>query len=228
MKSYEEMAEQVLKRSEKEIEKRNMRRRKTARIVSSLSCFCIIAVICFSVYNNEIFDFGKNAGYQKQSIATTETGEKTNEVKDLENYKYSINNSINREQDEVAGTASKPTYNVPSQEAGKASDIFFDSTEETAKTESFPEITTEQAVKNAREKLSDKEIETIINLENPKIEEVVLKGDTSIYLFDESFDTTEKSLYKITYNTELDGLLGPITFYVDKMSGIVIGADYRE
>ena len=46
--------------------------------------------------------------------------------------------------------------------------------------------------------------------------------------FDESIDATGKSLYKITYNTELDGLLGPITFYVDKMSGIVIGADYRE
>ena len=227
MKSYEEMAEQVLKRSEKEIEKRNMRRRKTARIVSSLSCFCIIAVICFSVYNNEIFDFGKNAGYQKQSIATTETGEKTNEVKDLENYKYSINNSINREQDEVAGTASKPTYNVPSQEAGEEFDVL-DSTKENAEIESFSIITTEQAVKNARKMLSDKEIETIINLENPKIEEVVLNGDTSIYLFDESFDVTGKSLYKITYNTELDGLLGPITFYVDKMSGIVIGADYRE
>lgn len=227
MKSYEEMAEQVLKRSEKEIEKRNKRIRKTTRIVSSLSCFCIIAVICFSVYNNEIFDFGKNAGYQEQSIATTETGEKTNEVKDLENYKYSINNSINREQDAVAGTAPEPTYNAPSQETGKVFDIL-DSTEETAEMESFPGITTEQAVKNAREKLSDKEIETIINLENPKIEEVVFKGDTSIYLFDESIDATGKSLYKITYNTELDGLLGPITFYVDKMSGIVIGADYRE
>ena len=227
MKSYEEMAEQVLKRSEKEIEKRNKRIRKTTRIVSSLSCFCIIAVICFSVYNNEIFDFGKNAGYQEQSIATTETGEKTNEVKDLENYKYSINNSINREQDAVAGTAPKPTHGAPSQEVDKVFDVL-DSTEETAEMESFPEITTEQAVKNAREKLSDKEIETIINLESPKIEEVVLKGDTSIYLFDESIDATGKSLYKITYNTELDGLLGPITFYVDKMSGIVIGADYRE
>ena len=227
MKSYEEMAEQVLKRSEKEIEKRNKRIRKTTRIVSSLSCFCIIAVICFSVYNNEIFDLGKNAGYQEQSIATTETGEKTNEVKDLENYKYSINNSINREQDAVAGTAPKPTHSAPSQEVDKVFDVL-DSAEETAEKESFPEITTEQAVKNAREKLSDKEIETIINLENPKIEEVVLKGDTSIYLFDESIDATGKSLYKITYNTELDGLLGPITFYVDKMSGIVIGADYRE
>ena len=58
--------------------------------------------------------------------------------------------------------------------------------------------------------------------------EVILDGDTSIYLFDESFDATKKSLYKITYNTELDGLIGPITFYVDNMSGIVIGADYRE
>ena len=227
MKSYEEMAEQVLKRSEKEFEKRNKRIRKTTRIVSSLSCFCIIAVICFSVYNNEIFDFGKNAGYQEQSIATTETGKKTNEVKDLENYKYSINNSINREQDVVAGTAPKPTHGAPSQEVDKVFDVL-DSTEETAEMESFPEITTEQAVKNAREKLSDKEMETIINLENPKIEEVVLKSDTSIYLFDESTDFKGKSFYKITYNTELDGLLGPITFYVDKMSGIVIGADYRE
>lgn len=227
MKSYEEMAEQVLKRSEKEFEKRNKRIIKTTRIVSSLSCFCIIAVICFSVYNNEIFDFGKNAGCQEQSIATTETGEKTNEVKELENYKYSINNSINREQDAVAGTAPKPTYGAPSQEVDKVFDVL-DSIEEAAEMESFPEITTEQAVKNAREKLSDKEIESIINLENPKIEEVVFKGDTSIYLFDESIDATGKSLYKITYNTELDGLLGPITFYVDKMSGIVIGTDYRE
>jgi len=227
MKSYEEMAEQVLKRSEKEIEKRNMRRRKTTRIVSSLSGFCIIAVICFSVYNNEYFDFGNNTDYQEQSIATTETGEKANEVKEQENYKYSINNSINREQDAVAGTASKPANGAPSQENGKVFDDL-DSTEETAEMESFPEITTEQAVKNTREKLSDKEIETIINLENPKIEEVVLKDDTSIYLFDESIDAKGKSLYKITYNTEFDGLLGPITFYVDKMSGIVIGADYRE
>ena len=196
-------------------------------IVSSLSCFCIIAVMCFSVYNNEIFDFGNNTGYQEQSIATTETGEKASEVKELENYKYSTNTSINRKQDAVAGTAPKPTHDAPSQEAVKVFDIL-DSTEETAEMESFPGITTEQAVKNAREKLSDKEIETIINLENPKIEEVVFKGDTSIYLFDESIDATGKSLYKITYNTELDGLLGPITFYVDKMSGIVIGADYRE
>ena len=227
MKSYEEMAEQVLKRSEKEIEKRNVRRRKTTRIVSSLSCFCIIAVICFGVNNNEIFDFGNNAGYQEQSIANTETGKKINEKKELENYKYSINNSINKEQDVVAGTAFKPANGALSKEAGEEYDAL-DSTEKNAEIESISIITTEQAVKNAREMLSDKEIETIINLENPKIEEVILEGDTSIYLFDESFDTTEKSLYKITYNTELDGLLGPITFYVDKMSGIVIGADYRE
>ena len=227
MKSYEEMAEQVLKRSEKEIEKRNVRRRKTTRLVSSLSCFCIIAVICFSVYNNEYFDFGNNTDYQEQSIATTEAGKKTNEEKEAENYKYSINNSINKEQDVVAGTAFKPASGALSKEDGEEFDAL-DSTEKNAEIESFSIITTEQAVKNARKMLSDKEIETIINLENPKIEEVVLKGDTSIYLFDESFDTTEKSLYKITYHTELDGLLGPITFYVDKMSGIVIGADYRE
>lgn len=227
MKSYEEMAEQVLKRSEKEIEKRNMRRRKTTRIVSSLSCFCIIAVICFSVYNNKILDFGNNTGYQEQSIANTETGKKTNEEKESENYKYSINNSINREQDVVAGIAFKPASGALSKEDGEKFDAL-DSTEKNAEIESISIITTEQAVKNAREMLSDKEIETIINLENPKIEEVILEGDTSIYLFDEDFDTTEKSLYKITYNTELDGLLGPITFYVDKMSGIVIGADYRE
>ena len=179
------------------------------------------------MYNNEIFDFGNNAGYQEQSIANTETGKKTNEKKELENYKYSINNSINKEQDVVAGTAFKPANGPLSKEAGEEYDAL-DSTEKNAEIESISIITTEQAVKNAREMLSDKEIETIINLENPKIEEVILEGDTSIYLFDESFDTTEKSLYKITYNTELDGLLGPITFYVDKMSGIVIGADYRE
>ncbi len=224
MKSYEEMAEQVLKRSEKEIAKRNMQKRKAIRIVSSLSCFCIIAVICFSVYNNDFLYYEKNSRYQEQSVATNKTG---NEVKEQQNYKYSTNSSVNREQDAVVGTAPEPAYGAPSQEVDKVFDVL-DSTEETAEMESFPEITTEQAVKNAREKLSDKEIETIINLENPKIEEVVLKDGASIYLFDESIDFKGKSFYKITYNTELDGLLGPITFYVDKMSGIVIGADYRE
>lgn len=227
MKSYEEMAEQVLKRSEKEIEKRNIRRRKTVRYVSSLSCFCIIAVICVGVYHSGYLDFGKSSDIDEQIVATGEAGGKQNETNELENYKYSVNTSIDKEQSAVKETKPEAAQGASSQKYEIVLDTS-DNTDLTAEKESFPGITTEQAIKNASEKLSDKEIETIINLENPKIEEVVLKGDTSIYLFDESFDATGKNLYKITYNTEQDGLLGPITFYVDKMSGIVIGCDYRE
>ena len=69
---------------------------------------------------------------------------------------------------------------------------------------------------------------TITNLDNPKTEEVIFESAPPIYLYDENTDVVGKKLDKITYNTEFDALLGPITFYVDKSTGIVIGSDYRE
>ncbi len=90
------------------------------------------------------------------------------------------------------------------------------------------EITPQTAIENLKEQLDKKSIETITNFDNPKMEEVVFDTQPSIYLFDDKLDIVGKGLYKITFHTTMDGLLGPMVFYVDKLSGNVIGADYRE
>ncbi len=90
------------------------------------------------------------------------------------------------------------------------------------------EITSQTAIENVKKKLDKKSIETITNFDNPKIEEVVFDTQPSIYLFDDKHNIVGKDLYKITFNTIQDGLLGPMVFYVDKVNGEIIGADYRE
>ncbi|MBE7010323.1 MAG: hypothetical protein E7418_02395 [Ruminococcaceae bacterium] len=89
------------------------------------------------------------------------------------------------------------------------------------------EIPSETAIENVKKKLEKKSIETITNLDNPKIEEVIFDAQPSIYLFDDKVNIVGKNLYKITFNTTQDGLLGPMVFYVDKFNGNLIGADYR-
>ncbi len=89
-------------------------------------------------------------------------------------------------------------------------------------------ITPEKAIEYAKQVLDDKSKETIQNFKNPKVEEVVLKKAASIYLFEEKTEIVGSKLYKITFDTTQDGLLGPIVFYVDKLNGEVVGMDYRE
>lgn len=224
MKTYEEMAKQVLKRSEEEIENRNIRRRKMTRIVSSLSCFCMVAVIGFAVYQNGLLDFGKStdiAGTQIDDVVENGT---TTGTTDEETFMYSMQTSA----DEEMKTATKESGSVeavkPESAMGSEAALEDNAVNEECRTG----ITEEQAVANARAMLREKEIETIINLDNPKIEDVVFEEKPPFYLFDENKYIAGNGLFKITYNTELDGLLGPITFYVDKVSGIVIGCDLRE
>lgn len=76
--------------------------------------------------------------------------------------------------------------------------------------------------------LSEQQKETIVNIDNPKIEELILEKEPSVYLFNENAKLAGKTLIKYTYNTTQDGLLGPITFYVDKKTGYVLASDYRE
>lgn len=89
------------------------------------------------------------------------------------------------------------------------------------------EITPEKAVEYTKQMLDDKSKESIKNINNPKIEDVVFNEAPSIYLFEEKTDTIGRKLYRIIYNTEQDGLLGPIVFYVDKLNGKIVGMDYR-
>lgn len=89
-------------------------------------------------------------------------------------------------------------------------------------------ITKEEAVKIAQTDIKEIEKSTIINFENPTVEEVVLDEKVSIYLFDDDEKIIGKKAYRITFNTEQDGLLGPIVYYIDKDNGELLGLDYRE
>ncbi|MBQ2840793.1 MAG: hypothetical protein IJE70_05555 [Oscillospiraceae bacterium] len=90
-------------------------------------------------------------------------------------------------------------------------------------------ITPEEAVESAKQLLDDKSKKEIENFENPKVEEVVFsKAPGVIYRFNKKTRITGRRLYKITFHTFRDGLLGPIVFYVDKICGEVVGMDYRE
>ena len=90
------------------------------------------------------------------------------------------------------------------------------------------EISPQAAIEIAKNELNEKSIETIINYDNPNIEEIVADTNLSICCFEENVDIVGKELYKISFNTIHDGLLGPIVFYVDKMGGKLIGAEFRE
>ncbi len=83
-------------------------------------------------------------------------------------------------------------------------------------------------VKDCLSLLPEKQFETIINPDNPKTQEIVFETEPSVYLFDENTKLKGRKVIKYTYNTTQDGLLGPITFYADKETGIVLAGDYRE
>ncbi len=88
-------------------------------------------------------------------------------------------------------------------------------------------IDAQAATEIVKEKLDEKSASAITNLDNPKIEEVVFDKRPPIYYFEDKIDVVGKALYKITFNTTQDGLLGPMVFYVDKSSGALIGAEFR-
>ena len=88
-------------------------------------------------------------------------------------------------------------------------------------------VTSDKAVEIVLKKLDDKSKETIINPDNPKVEEVILTKDSSRGYFEGKDGFKEKRVYKITFNTIHDGLLGPMVFYVDIENGDLIGTDFR-
>lgn len=90
------------------------------------------------------------------------------------------------------------------------------------------EITPEEAIIIAKNnEIENGGKETILNFDNPEIEEVIFEASPSIAYFGRKTDVSGKPLYKVTFRTEQDGLLGPIVLYIKKAGGKVIGADYR-
>lgn len=86
----------------------------------------------------------------------------------------------------------------------------------------------EKAVEVTRQLLDEKTMETITNLRSPDVTEVMFSENPDKYLTDKKEDISGRPLYKVVYTTELDGLLGPIVFYVDRQTGRVVAMDYRE
>lgn len=86
----------------------------------------------------------------------------------------------------------------------------------------------EEAINIAKEELTKEEKESITNFENPVVEEMSFTKEPNIYKYDNTESMIDKQVYKITFHTKQDNLLGPIVFYIDVIDGQIYGMDYRE
>ena len=58
-------------------------------------------------------------------------------------------------------------------------------------------------------------LDTIIDIDSPIVESI------------SDYSPENKDVWKVIYETSLDGLLGPIIIYVDKYTGDVVGTELR-
>lgn len=86
----------------------------------------------------------------------------------------------------------------------------------------------EEAINIAKEKLTKEEKESITDFENPVVEEMSFSKEPDIYKYDNTGSMIDKQVYKITFHTKQDNLVGPIVFYIDVIDGQIYGMDYRE
>jgi meiotically up-regulated gene 157 (Mug157) protein len=81
------------------------------------------------------------------------------------------------------------------------------------------ELTVEKVAEIAQAHLEFREskqvIETITNFDNPSIESV------------DEYGSESQEVWKVVFTTTLDGLLGPITIYLDKNTGDLLGSELR-
>ena len=82
------------------------------------------------------------------------------------------------------------------------------------------EISSDKARRIARAELTAAEEATITNFSDPVVERVEDVKHPVDFL-------AGKTVWKVTYSTALDGLLGPITFYIDVYSGEILWRDLR-
>ena len=89
-------------------------------------------------------------------------------------------------------------------------------------------INQNEAVKIAQKKLTKDEKESVTNFETPNVEQINFAEEPSIYKYDKEKNMVGKQVYKITFYTDQDELLGPIVLYLDALDGQIYGEDYRE
>ncbi|WP_195988364.1 hypothetical protein [Clostridium sp. D53t1_180928_C8] len=70
--------------------------------------------------------------------------------------------------------------------------------------------------------------ESIINIEEAKVEEVIREEQYFAEVNEEEIDFKGKIVYKVTFNTVCDEILGPIAIYIDKDNLNVVGMDIRK
>lgn len=83
------------------------------------------------------------------------------------------------------------------------------------------------AVDKVLEQLAEKTRKTITNIDNPIVEECIFDKQLSMYFFNKEVELIGESVYKITFNTTQNMILGPIVFYVNKENNDVIGIRMR-
>lgn len=88
-------------------------------------------------------------------------------------------------------------------------------------------FTREDAVKAAQSLVEN--TEDILNYDDPEAETVTLPESHPVYdsIKEISRDIGGKTVWRVVFHTEQDGLLGPVTVYLDTESGRFYGFDYR-
>lgn len=69
---------------------------------------------------------------------------------------------------------------------------------------------------------------TITNFDKPKVEKVTFTTEPNLYLCNGVKTVVGNELYKVTFTTTEDAVLGPIVYYIDSTDGKVSAMDYRE
>lgn len=80
----------------------------------------------------------------------------------------------------------------------------------------------------AFESLSDNEKNTIINWMDGKVEVYKSTTDHSVGSSIEPINIKDKDTYKVTFGTNNEETLGPITMYLDRNTYEVLGVDLRD
>ena len=89
-----------------------------------------------------------------------------------------------------------------------------------------------KAVKIAKQVVINDPKRQITNYNNPKVEMFIGEDNHKVSLFNDNkkISTTNLAklkLWKITFSTKMDPLIGPIILYIDYYSGKVYGFDVR-
>lgn len=101
------------------------------------------------------------------------------------------------------------------------------STTEVTTSSSNQKISYEEAKDKVGSQLSKGEKKEILKENNPHIIEITVKNERGI-LKHVKRSIVGKKVFKLTYTTKNDNVLGPIVYLVDEYTGEIVGEYYRE